>query len=100
MYGRFLRGAVVVAVVVVGGGAAVRAAEMAVFNKARESISAKDLKQHIHVLASDTFEGRESGSRGGKAAGIYLGQQFRKLKLQGVGTAASPDYFQEFGYEC
>ena len=52
------------------------------FQTALDSIQAKDARQHVMTLASDTFEGRDAGSRGGKAAGIYLSQQFRKFNLQ------------------
>jgi hypothetical protein len=74
------------------------AQESAGFQKAIESIQAKDAKQHVMTLASDTFEGRNAGTQGGKAAGIYLSQQFRKCNLQGSVSAAT--YFQEFGNEC
>lgn len=68
------------------------------FLKAVESIQAKDAKQHVMTLASDTFEGRNAGTQGGKAAGVYLSQQFRKYNLQGSVSATT--YFQEFGNEC
>lgn len=68
------------------------------FQTALDSIQAKDARQHVMTLASDTFEGRDAGSRGGKAASIYLAQQFRKFNLQG--SASSTSYFQEFGNEC
>jgi hypothetical protein len=63
-----------------------------------DSIQAKDARQHVTTLASDTFEGRDAGSRGGKAASIYLSQQFRKFNLQG--SVSEKTYFQEFGNEC
>jgi hypothetical protein len=40
------------------------------------------------------FEGRETGSRGGMAAGNYLSQQFRRLELAGAGE--NNGYFQTF----
>jgi len=40
------------------------------------------------VLADDTFEGREAGSRGGRAAAIYLVQQLQKLGLPGGNRAS------------
>lgn len=68
------------------------------FKKGIDSIQAKDAKQHVTTLASDTFEGRNAGTRGGKAASIYLAQHFRKLNL--LGGASPTTYFQEFGNEC
>lgn len=74
------------------------AQESEVFLKAVESIQARDARQHVTTLASDTFEGRNAGSRGGKASSIYLAQQFRKFNLQGC--VSDKTYFQEFGNEC
>lgn len=59
------------------------------------SIRANDAKKHIDALASDPFEGREAGTRGGRAAAIYLTQEFARLKLQGIGGQKT--YVQEFG---
>lgn len=67
------------------------------FQKGIDSIQVKDIRQHIHTLASDTFEGRGAGTAGGKAAGIYLAQQLRKSELQGA--VSTTTYFQEFGNE-
>lgn len=61
---------------------------------AAQSIRHDDLKQHVQALADDTFEGREAGSRGGRAASIYLGQHFREHRLQGGGEQG---YYQTFG---
>ncbi|HEV3007115.1 MAG TPA: M20/M25/M40 family metallo-hydrolase [Pirellulales bacterium] len=62
---------------------------------ATESISAGDLRRHVFALADDTLEGREAGSRGGQAAGGYLGREFRKLKL--TAGAGSGGHYQAFG---
>ncbi|HEX7447240.1 MAG TPA: M20/M25/M40 family metallo-hydrolase [Pirellulales bacterium] len=59
------------------------------------SISAADLRRHVEVLANDTFEGREAGSRGGHAAAHYLGREFQKHRLAGGASARS--YYQTFG---
>jgi hypothetical protein len=45
---------------------------------ARSRIQANQLQAHVTTLADDTFEGREAGSRGGRAAGNYLLQQFQE----------------------
>jgi hypothetical protein len=71
------------------------AADAGSFTAAMELIRRKDLKQYATVLASDTFEGREAGSRGGKAAGIYLTEQLRNLDVVPGGSGNS--YFQHFG---
>ncbi len=63
-------------------------------SQAVESISVRDIKEHVKVLASDTFEGREAGSQGGKAAGIYLGEHYKKYQL--AGGADEKQYYQEF----
>ncbi|MCA9039929.1 MAG: M20/M25/M40 family metallo-hydrolase [Planctomycetaceae bacterium] len=58
-------------------------------------IDEADLKRHITFLASDSIEGRESGSRGGRAAAGYLVSELQKYGLQPA--AGSNDYYQEFG---
>lgn len=73
------------------GAAAAQAAENAA---ARASISAAELRRHVEVLADDTFEGREAGSRGGRAAGHYLGREFQRYRL--AGGAAPRSYYQRF----
>ena len=69
-------------------------AETAELNVALDSITSTDLRRHVAALADDTFEGRESGSRGGRAAGLYLVQQFQKF---GVPGGAKGGYYQRFG---
>jgi hypothetical protein len=61
---------------------------------ARESIALGQLRRHVLHLADDTFEGREAGSRGGLAAGVYLGREFQRLGLAGGGVNQS--YYQPF----
>lgn len=71
------------------------AGEVVSLDAALEAISVDRLRQHVDTLADDTFEGREAGSRGGRAAGVYLGQEFQRLGLAGAGTSKS--YYQAFG---
>ncbi len=59
------------------------------------SIEASDLERIIAVLADDTFEGREAGARGGRAAAGYLMRRFAALKLKPAGINGS--YWQPFG---
>ncbi|MGE0607849.1 MAG: M20/M25/M40 family metallo-hydrolase [Pirellulales bacterium] len=65
-----------------------------VLNAAMESITTGDLKRHAVLLSNDTFEGREAGSRGGRAASVYLAKELQRLGL--AGGAADGSYFQPF----
>jgi hypothetical protein len=65
------------------------------YRAALESITAQDMGQTVDDLASQKFEGREAGSPGGRAAGDYLVEQFRKLPLKPAGDKQL--YFQPFG---
>jgi hypothetical protein len=60
-----------------------------------KSISADKLERFVNILADDPFEGRETGSRGGRAAGAYLEEQLEKLHLEAAGPEGH--YFQDFG---
>jgi hypothetical protein len=70
-------------------------ADLNALSAARATISAQDVRQHVDVLAADSFEGREAGQRGGRAAGIYLMKAFRACGLQPAGDGGT--YFQQFG---
>jgi Peptidase family M28/PDZ domain len=61
---------------------------------ATASITRPELKTHVDVLADDTFEGRETGSRGGRAAGNYVYKEFERLGAQPAGEGGG--YFQPF----
>lgn len=43
-----------------------------------KAISEKDLKTMLYVIASDEMEGRETGSKGQKKAGLYMIEQYKK----------------------
>jgi hypothetical protein len=62
---------------------------------AHASIRAAEAGQHVTTLADDAFEGREGGSRGGRAAGTYIVEQLQKLGLEPAGDDGS--FFQSFG---
>lgn len=81
-------------VVGVTGASVGTAADAEAVASAVESIKLQHLKQHVSVLASDTFEGREAGTRGGKAAGAYLIDTLKKLKATPGGSSS---YYQFFG---
>ena len=75
--------------------AAAHAVEESAITAAVATIRSADVTRHVQVLADDSFEGREAGSRGGRAIGVYLGEQFQKAGLQPAGVAGG--YFQPFG---
>lgn len=55
-------------------------------------ISIKQAQKHLKTLASDKFEGRETGKRGAEMAAAYIAKEFKKLKLQ---APVNGSYFQE-----
>ena len=58
-----------------------------------ESINPKDLYKHLSVLASDDYQGRETGQKGQKAAANYIANEFDRLKLS---PAGNDRFFQTF----
>ncbi|MFI4873741.1 MAG: M20/M25/M40 family metallo-hydrolase [Blastopirellula sp. JB062] len=69
----------------------------ATVSEAINSIRSDKVQRHIETLAADSFEGREAGSRGGRAAGNYIADI---LKDQGLSPAGDDGtYFQWFGNE-
>lgn len=78
-----------------GGTARRPAAAAEMMSAASASIRAADAGRHVGVLADDTFEGREGGSRGGRAAAAYIVEQLTKLGLPPAGNAGT--YYQPFG---
>ena len=71
------------------------AQDIAPLRAAMDSISVQDLRNHIDFLASDSLEGREAGTRGGRAAGNYIVDQLRRFGVQAGGP--NGEYFQPFG---
>jgi hypothetical protein len=61
---------------------------------ASASITKPELKNYIDVLADDTFEGREAGSRGGRAAANFILKEIERLGATPVGDNGT--YFQSF----
>ncbi|RYE33857.1 MAG: M28 family peptidase [Sphingobacteriaceae bacterium] len=45
-------------------------------------ITAEDARKHLSILASDAFEGRETGKPGAEKAANYIAAEFKKLGLQ------------------
>jgi len=60
-----------------------------------DRIDVADLKRHASFLASDTLEGRQSGTRGSQAAAAYLAADLRKVGLSPAG--GGNDFRQPFG---
>lgn len=52
--------------------------------KYAKTIKAKEIKYHINILASDEFEGRETGKKGQQLARNYIRNEFIKYRI--------PDY--------
>jgi len=70
------------------------AADSAQLLKAVNSVTNEELKHHATVLADDTLEGREAGSRGSYAAANYIIAALSKQGLLPAGDSKS--YFQSF----
>ena len=66
--------------------------ERLAIRRALASIKSDEIKSHVGVLADDSFEGRESGRRGGLAAAKYLVGHMQDLQ---PGTRTG--YVQQFG---
>lgn len=60
----------------------------------QDEITTEFLREHLTVFASDSMEGRETGTRGEEMAAQYLANQYRQLGLQPAGDNGS--YFQKF----
>ncbi|MCU0876185.1 MAG: M20/M25/M40 family metallo-hydrolase [Pirellulaceae bacterium] len=72
-----------------------RGAERAeIVAKVAESITAEETRTLVDKLADDSFEGREAGSRGGRAAGNLLMKQFEEFGLSPAGDDGT--FFQSF----
>ena len=65
-------------------------------NASVPGINADDILYHIKYLASDTLEGRLSGTRGCDAAEEYIAAEFKRLGLKPLGQSGT--YFQEFDF--
>lgn len=73
---------------------ALRAAELSAA-AARASVRADDAKRHVAALADDALEGRAAGSRGGRAAGTYLVDEFQRIGVDPAGDEGG--FYQRFG---
>lgn len=56
------------------------------------SISAKDMRRHLTILASDEYEGRETGQKGNDLSATYIATQFKDMGLPAIGK--NNNYYQ------
>ena len=57
------------------------------------TILAGDLKKHLEIIASDKYEGRETGRKGQKMAAEYIANHFKSIDVPGGNKG---EYYQEF----
>lgn len=63
-----------------------------------ETITPADLKKHLVIIASDSLEGRDTGSPGQKKAADYVSKHFKQYGLTPIATEAdgSKSYYQKY----
>ena len=49
-----------------------------------ESITPEDLSNHLHILAADSMEGRETGKLGQRKAAMYIADHFKNVGLKAI----------------
>lgn len=59
-------------------------------------ISAELMSEYLHVLASDEYEGRETGKKGQKMAANYIAEQFKRNEIPPYNGES---YYQPFSIE-
>ncbi len=57
------------------------------------TITSEELKQHLTVLASDEYEGRETAMAGQKKAAQYLADYYKNM---GIAPTVNGSYFQQY----
>lgn len=63
------------------------------FKNANSTITAKDLKNNLYIIAGDDMEGRDTGSKGQKKAGKYMISQYEKMGISH--PKQMKDYYQK-----
>ncbi|SHI32650.1 Zn-dependent amino-or carboxypeptidase, M28 family [Hymenobacter daecheongensis DSM 21074] len=63
------------------------------------TITQDDLRRHLTILASDAYEGRETGEKGQKMAADYLAKEFAALDLTGPVKNSDNPFVQHFSME-
>ncbi|WP_316786370.1 M28 family peptidase [Pedobacter frigiditerrae] len=66
--------------------------------KFSETINKKRGYDHLSILASDEYEGRETGKKGAWMAAEYIKKQFQSFGLKGPVKDSADPYFQKLGY--
>lgn len=61
--------------------------------KSAAKIDSLELKKHLYVLASDLYEGRETGKKGQQMAATYIENRFKEL---GCATAPGMNGYQQY----
>ena len=64
--------------------------------KYSNTITREELLYHLTILASDEYEGRDTGEKGQKMAAIYISQEFANDMLTGPVSGRGNPYYQEF----
>jgi hypothetical protein len=67
--------------------------------KYSNSITQKDLKKHLSIIASDAYEGRNTGEKGLEMAAKYIEKEFKGDKLIGPVKTSKDQFYQEFELE-
>jgi hypothetical protein len=66
--------------------------------KFSEVINKQKAFSHLSILASDEYEGRETGTKGAWMAAEYIKKQFKSFGLVGPVKDGKDPYFQKIGY--
>lgn len=62
-----------------------------------KTITEEDLKRHLLVIAADSMEGRDTGSKGQKMAADYIARHFKNIGLlPAVSTPEGKSYYQTY----
>ncbi|CAN5254495.1 M20/M25/M40 family metallo-hydrolase [soil metagenome] len=77
--------------------AAITTACLLNFNCSAQQPDTKNIQRHIKILASDSLEGRGTGTAGGILAVTYVQEQFKNLGLLPKGDGKL--YTQKFGFK-
>ena len=59
-------------------------------------ITEKDLKKHVHYLASDALEGRMTGEKGSRLAAEYIAKSLKQMGIQSMTSLNG--YYQPFDF--
>jgi hypothetical protein len=66
-------------------------------SKYAQTVTQEDLSRHLHIIASDSMEGRNTGELGQKKAANYIREHFKSLGLKPpVDTKNGKSYYQEY----